>query len=220
MGVIQFGFPKNTAHWLQQHLSLTTFVEGGTFEGKSARAAAAIFERVVTIEKSQALHDAAKQILQPLANVECCHGCTRDHLTSHLSPGERVLFWLDAHWCGGISAGKHDECPLLEELQRINQANLGAHAILIDDARLFTMPPPPPHDLAQWPRLDQIAKAMATETAMYISNDVIMMVPESISSRFSAYLQGTALAKSSAEKNRCLPAEINRLRTWAYRKLQ
>lgn len=220
MGVIQFGFPKNTVRWLQQHLSLTTFVEGGTFEGNSARAAAAIFERVVTIEKSRALHDAARQVLQPLANVECRHGCTRDHLTSHLSPGERVLFWLDAHWCGGISAGKNDECPLLEELQRINLANLGTHAIFIDDARLFTMPPPPPHDPAQWPRLDQIAKAMPKEMAMYINDDVIMIVPESISSRFSPYLQGTALAKIPAEKDSWLSSGVSRLRTWASRKLQ
>ena len=57
--------PLELAGWLRDRMGLTTFLEGGSYRGESARLAAREFPRVVTIELDPALHRAA---------VETCAG--------------------------------------------------------------------------------------------------------------------------------------------------
>jgi hypothetical protein len=47
------------------------------------------------------------------------------------------LFWLDGHFCGGVSAHGDKGTPILEELNLILSHRVKEHVILIDDARLF-----------------------------------------------------------------------------------
>ncbi|MDR1514735.1 MAG: hypothetical protein LBS45_03495 [Synergistaceae bacterium] len=61
----------------------------------------------------------------------------KDVLDGKNSP---MLFWLDAHWSGGDTAGENIQCPLLEELKIILDSN-SSHFILIDDARLILASP-------------------------------------------------------------------------------
>jgi hypothetical protein len=52
---------------------------------------------------------------------------------------------------------------------------------LIDDARLFLAPPPPPHKAEAWPTFEQIKDAAAELRAGYVVGlvgDVIAVVPE------------------------------------------
>ena len=51
--------------------------------------------------------------------------------------GEPVVFWLDAHYSGGVTAKGATECPLERELQIIADHAWHNHIILIDDVRLM-----------------------------------------------------------------------------------
>lgn len=198
MGLITFGFPPDIVLWLRERLKLNVFVEAGTYRGDSALFASNMFCRVITIEKSDLLFIKSKNRLENFANIACYNGCTRDHIVAHLSIGDSPLFWLDAHWSGGVTAGQDDECPILDELYLIFNLGLDSLAILIDDARLFTAPPPKPHDSSQWPRIDQIAKALPDNYAMYLFNDVIYVVPDCVADDFSNFLQNIAATHNSA----------------------
>ena len=197
MGIDRFGAPQDTIGFLQQALGLDTFVEGGTFTGASARAAAATFARVHTVEKSPALLTVARRNLAGLDNVTKHEGDTRDHLPALAGRG-RVLYWLDAHWSGGATYGQGDECPLLEELRLIFGAG-GDCAILVDDARLFLSPPPRPHDPAEWPTLREVAATLPAGWELFVREDVIHLVPPAVVTAFRAYLQELATADAARD---------------------
>ena len=196
MGIQSFGFPSRTVEWLQRNMKIDTFIEAGTFMGGSAKEAANLFDKVITIEKSQGLYLEAQKNLAIISNIKCYYGCTRDHVVSHLLPKDRPLFWLDAHWSGGKTAGEDDECPILDELALIFDKELDDYAVLIDDARLFVCPPPYPHNRKCWPNLARIAKLIPDSYSMYIYDDVVYILPPSISDDFSGFLQ-SVIAKTS-----------------------
>lgn len=189
MGLQTFGFPPEIVIWLSKKLDLNLFVEAGTFHGESALRASKIFPRVITIEKSSFLFVQSSERLRNQSNITCYNGCTREHVTTHLSELDKPLFWLDAHWSGGVTSGQEDECPILDELSLIFAKNLNTFAILIDDARLFTAPPPRPHNSKQWPRIDEIANRIPNGLTMYIFNDVIYILPNHVAEIFSNFLQ-------------------------------
>lgn len=203
MGLQTFGFPPEIVAWLSKRMDLNLFVEAGTFHGESALRASSIFQRVITIEKSNLLFAESSASLKNQGNITCYNGCTRDHVIAHLNELDKPLFWLDAHWSGDVTAGQEDECPILDELSLIFAQGLNSFAILIDDARLFTAPPPRPHDSKQWPRIDEIAKKLPNDLAMYIFNDVIYILPNHIADSFSNFLQDlAALATSPPSKSK------------------
>lgn len=100
------------------------------------------------------------------------------------------IFWLDAHYSGGPTAGFLNECPVLEEIEAI-ATDLDHHFVLIDDARLFINPPPPPHRASDWPPLSQIVAALCTQHPMSITlfEDVILAVPERHGAQVSLLLR-------------------------------
>jgi hypothetical protein len=189
MGLNTFGFPPQIVIWLSKKLDLNIFVEAGTLHGESALRASKIFQRVITIEKSSFLFMQSSERLRSQSNITCYNGCTREHVTAHLSELDNPLFWLDAHWSGGETAGQEDECPILDELSLIFAQGLNSFAILIDDARLFTAPPPKPHDRNQWPRIDELAKLIPDNCLMYIYNDVVYILPDKCENDFSEFMQ-------------------------------
>jgi hypothetical protein len=189
MGLQTFGFPSETVIWLSKLLDLNVFVEAGTFHGESALRASKIFSRVITIEKSSFLFMQSSKRLKRQPNIACYNGCTREHVTTHLRELDNPLFWLDAHWSGGMTSGQKDECPILDELSLIFAKGLNCFAILIDDARLFTAPPPRPHDRNQWPRIDELAKMIPDNCSMYIHSDIIYILPSEFADDFSGFMQ-------------------------------
>lgn len=65
------------------------------------------------------------------------------------------------------------------ELQAV-YANGANHVVLIDDARLFVNPPPPPHRQSDWPKLGDILAFLAQqEPAPYVRvvGDVVVAAP-------------------------------------------
>jgi hypothetical protein len=178
VGIVHQGLPPKLATAARRAVGARTLVETGTNVGNSAALAARLFERVVTIERDRTLHTTAQERHPDLPNVEWVLGDSRDVLPL-LDLSEPTVFWLDGHWSAGDTAGEGDECPLLDELATIGPQ----HAILIDDARLFIQPPPPPHDPGQWPTLDQVMDALK-DREVAIREDVVVALPRRLRSRW------------------------------------
>ena len=177
MGTVHQGIPQQIALELARIHDATVFVETGTFLGATARWAAQHFGRVHTIERSEGLHEQARLGLAALANVTPHLGSSREILPSIVRNlgAQRAVYWLDAHWSGGQTAGEDDECPVLGELAALSTRP--DDIILIDDARLFLSAPPPPHDPSAWPTIADIVRAAPPSSFLQIVDDVIFIVP-------------------------------------------
>jgi hypothetical protein len=178
MGLINFGVPREYVEGLRVAFGIGCFVETGTYGGRTASWAAERFERVITVELSEPLYRRAAAALARFSNVTAIHGDTRREL-ARLAPSlPPAIVWLDAHWCGGPSAGIGDECPLLGEIAALAPAWERLY-VMVDDARYFLAPPPAEHDAAQWPSLAQLVNALNTGEGRFVASfeDVLVSLP-------------------------------------------
>ncbi len=191
MGALHFGLDPRLLEALRKRLPLQIFFETGTYEAGTTAAVAPHFDRVFSAELSPVLADRARQKLAPFKHVEVIQGSSPDILRARI-PALRslsVLYWLDAHWCGGLSGGMTNECPLLNELAAIGRLNDGS-VVLIDDARYFLAPAPPPHKADHWPGLSAIETALrqiSSSHSLWVINDVMIYAPNRIAEDVIAY---------------------------------
>ncbi len=181
MGAITFGIPKELVMHLKRIFNVETFVETGTFKGKTTTWASTQFKNVYTVEFSESLFKDVVKNLSKYSNIKCFFGSSPARLPEILNQLKApAIFWLDAHWCGGSTYGAGDECPLMEEIELvISQKH--QHIIMVDDARLFLKPPSKFHSGDQWPGLDEIVGLLSKRTGFYTfcSEDVIVSIPVS-----------------------------------------
>ncbi|WP_293335749.1 FkbM family methyltransferase [Microcoleus sp. CAWBG58] len=174
------GPPTEIIYKLKQAYGINNFIETGTYQGHTAYWASQVFEQVFTIEYSQDIYQKVTEKYGHIKNIDFLYGDTRNLLQNTVSQLESPsLFWLDAHWSGGLTYGESDECPLLAEIEIINRSDC-EHFILIDDARLFLSPPPPPHSPQQWPDISNILNLLnpgKNSRHIVIVDDVIIAVP-------------------------------------------
>lgn len=193
MGAIRFGVPRELVLWLRDAFRVGVFVETGTNQAETAVWASANFERVFTIEAYGPLYQKAVEAFGNRKNIEFLQGDSRTHIRSLLTLlTEPAIFWLDAHWCGEHTFGKSDECPVVGELELLNSSKL-AHIVLIDDARLFLAPPPPPHECSHWPNITTICKLLSmhnTNRYVAVHDDVIIGVPDVAKPRLIEFIRG------------------------------
>jgi len=118
--------------------SCKILVETGTYLGDMMQAQKENFEKLYSIELSKELWERAVNRFRKDPNVEIINGDSGKVLFT-LVPAfrEPVLFWLDGHYSGGITAKGETECPVFLELDAILIPGAPKHVILIDDARLF-----------------------------------------------------------------------------------
>jgi hypothetical protein len=180
--------------FLIQTFNINTFVETGTCHGETIEKVVTRFKEIHTVELSDELFQNVASKFG--ATVSCRHGFSVEFLKELLPyMGDRsVIYWLDAHYSGGPSAGEHAQCSLLDEIHTINNSRIGnADFILIDDAHVFFSPAAlkPPFDAKQWPSLTQIFDALNEkkrytiilsswqmgERAPVMPEDVIVSVP-------------------------------------------
>lgn len=202
MGIVHPGVPKELALFLRDTANVTVFVETGTYLGDTAAWASRQFKRVITIEASETLANDARARWSHLTNIEFLTGESLDQLRLVVplldSP---TLFWLDAHWSVGNTYGGEKECPLLEEIGALRTVN-NLNILLIDDARLFLAPPPPPHQIAAWPAIVDVLDAIREvipDAYIAVTEDVIIAVPGSLKQDLASYAQGLS-AKHDAER--------------------
>jgi hypothetical protein len=114
-------------------------VETGTFYGDTSFALRNDFERIVSIELDRVLYERAKERLQPYKQITVLQGDSGKVIAGIMKEvSEPVLFWLDAHYSGGITARGELDSPIFAELDVILTHPIRNHVILIDDARDFT----------------------------------------------------------------------------------
>ena len=190
MGLCTFGVPRDYVDALRTACGISCFIETGTYRGETAKWAAQYFERVITIELSEPLYRDAVAALAPFPNVTVLHGDTRPHLESIAHSLPPSIVWLDAHYSTGITAGQGDECPLLGEIAALESC-WQRMFILVDDARYFLAPPPPPHDAGQWPSLRDVVGALdrGPERFVAVFEDVIVSLPPSATATTLRYIR-------------------------------
>ena len=179
MGIISFSIPHKLVQSLSANNNVTNFIETGTYKGNTAIWAAKFFKNVYTIEIFEEFSKAAAARKDATPNIDFIVGDSKTELpklASRLSG--KSMFWLDGHWCSG-AGGKDEECPLIDELIAISK--LQDSIILIDDARCFLGPLPPPHEADHWPRIDEIFSKIAVLFPNHrttVIDDVIVSVPK------------------------------------------
>ena len=174
--------PPQMMRDLRDRYGLKQFVETGTASGRTAMQALAYFDQVTTCELSFAQFCVLKSRLPepppPKRLILLNMDSPRMLRDVFANPGcLPALVWLDAHYCGGPKLGP--ECPLLDELRAVGGTR-GRHVILIDDARLFVNPPPPPHDASQWPTIGEIrelCERLGPTDQMDVIGDIICVTP-------------------------------------------
>lgn len=202
MGIIRMGPPEELVIKLREFFKVDCFVETGTYMGGTAIWASQRFAKVVTIENSPEIYKSTSERLSHIKNIEFLFGHTSVRLDEIVAKLQApAIFWLDAHWSGGLTYGKTDECPILTELEITNRSDF-PHCILIDDARLFTAPPPPPHNTKYWPDITALLAAINSKQGRYtvIVEDIILSVPESARHLVEEYCATPKIAPSPLGK--------------------
>lgn len=189
MGAITFGIPKELVLQLKSIFNIDTFIETGTFKGKTTSWAANNFKSVFTVEFSKVFYDAAVKNLSRYPNIKVFFGSSPNRLPEILEMlSSPAIFWLDAHWCGGSTYGAGDECPLLDEITLVMARNEN-HIIIIDDARLFLKPPSKHHSGDQWPGMNEIVGLLSKKQGYYTfcCEDVIVSIPAEGKEKLQSY---------------------------------
>ena len=179
MGAIHLSPLADLARELARAGNLRDFVETGTYVGHALPWASRSFERVWTVELNRQFQTEAKANNPTLANVTYWLGDSTSELPKIVGELKGpALFWLDAHAGAGFFANE-DICPLVAELDTVLASSF-EHCIIVDDARAFLAPPPPPFDYRKWPSLDQVFAAVARRGGYNIVTiaDVLIIVPE------------------------------------------
>ncbi|WP_299402686.1 hypothetical protein [Acaryochloris sp. IP29b_bin.148] len=207
------GPPCELLEKLKMELSIQNFIETGTYKAETAIRASSIFKNIFTIEFSQKLYNEAIQSHGAIDNIDFRFGNSKEELAKIIPQlNGTSLFWLDAHWSGGVTFGSVDECPLLDELNIINSRCTDS-VILIDDARLFTSPPPLPHNVDQWPDISTVIESLQSYSSkryVVIIEDVIVAVPEHAKTLVKSYCQQVNTKHWEEYKNQSYRSDIKK----------
>lgn len=121
-----------------RRFALRVLVETGTNFGQTVSSAIGTFDTIYSIELDEALWNHASRRFAGRADVRLRRGDSARELSGILAElREPALFWLDAHYSGDGTARGTGDSPIMQELASIAAHQVRAHAILIDDARLF-----------------------------------------------------------------------------------
>jgi hypothetical protein len=97
------------------------------------------FYKIYSIELSNKYYLLNKEQFKEHANVELLEGDSslviKNLVENSLLDNEPILFYLDAHFSGGDTAGEnmYNGCPVLNELEAISNRNVKGDIIFIDD---------------------------------------------------------------------------------------
>ena len=149
------------------------FVETGTYYGFMLRACLGYFDKLISIEIESHFYRRARRIFKDYSNVSVLYGNSGELLPGVLA-GIRCpsLFWLDAHYSGGLTGRAELETPIRRELEAI-LSHPYRHTILIDDANCFDGT----HDYPEIAWIETVARERGGYS-LSVSNNVIRLVAE------------------------------------------
>jgi hypothetical protein len=115
-------------------------IETGTYLGDMVYATKDIFDGIDSIELSPDLYTNAVKRFRHDKHIQIWNGDSSLLLDKIIQPiDEPIIFWLDAHYSGGITArADSGDTPIEKELDTILRKWNEKSIILIDDARCFT----------------------------------------------------------------------------------
>jgi hypothetical protein len=177
MGTLHQGPLASLAGDLAAKYRIGEFVETGTFEGDCCSWAVRLFPSVTTIEINEGYFLAARAKFGSLP-IRFLLGDSATLLPQVVADlAGPALFWLDGH-SGGGHFGPDDNCPLLAELGAIARSPF-EHFIIVDDARAFLAPPPPPFIPERWPTILEVLQAARRSVPYYcvVIEDAVICVP-------------------------------------------
>ncbi len=167
---------RRTVREYAARYSAVDFVETGTYLGEMTASMLRRFEHLYSIELSDVLFKKAVTRFARHANVKILHGDSAT-LIGRVLPEctGRTLFWLDAHWSGGITARGNTDTPIVDELDQILGGATGDPVILVDDARCFV-------GRNGYPTIEELRERVARLRPAYtltVDRDIIRIVPPS-----------------------------------------
>lgn len=179
------GGPLPPPHALKAHtvrkyakqFGVSTFIETGTYLGDMVTAVYDTFETIFSIELDMSLYTQARAKFAASPKVHISQGDSSTILNQILPRLKGpCLFWLDAHFSGGITARTNRDTPVVQELECIFACGSVEPVILVDDARLFRHDQKDPILDEYWPSLDDLEKlvrARRRDYVYYIKDDII-----------------------------------------------
>ena len=153
---------------------LRIFIETGTFFGDMLADLQNNFDQLTSIELDLSLAAKARQRFHHEAKIRILQGDSGLKLAEEITALEQpALFWLDAHFSGGVTAAGDSDTPILAELHDIFAAPLLEHVILIDDARLFGTAP----DYPSLPQINELVLSHRPGWIVTVETDIIRIEP-------------------------------------------
>jgi hypothetical protein len=153
---------------------LNVLVETGTFKGEMLECQLANFKQLISVELDEELYRAARARFAAHPQVQLLQGDSGVKLAEAIKDlKEPALFWLDAHYSFGLTAGRGTDAPIFKELSCLTGRQEFRDAILIDVARLFGW------DFG-YPSLRKVKRFVAShwpERRFYVESDIICIVP-------------------------------------------
>ena len=173
-----FGYPVPSHHLVKEHIireykkkyNFNILIETGTCYGDMIESQKNNFKKVISIELDPNLFINAKKRFEKTTNVSIFQGDSSIILPQIIKDlNEPALFWLDAHYSGGITAKGTKNSPIIEEINAIFNKSKFNHIILIDDARSF-------YKLKDYPTIEKLTKLVKSKNSKYklkVKDDII-----------------------------------------------
>ena len=153
---------------ISQQYNCQIFVETGTFLGATTMEMLNHFKQLFTIELSNDLFKRAQNKFSKYKHVTTLHGDSGKVLFDIIDKiDSTVLFWLDGHYSGGITAKGDIACPIFKELEAIFQLENVEYVLMIDDARCFSSSVD-----ADYPSIENLEKFVNEKSPLKMTLDV------------------------------------------------
>jgi hypothetical protein len=151
------------------------FIETGTYKGEMVESVQDVFEKIYSIELDKTLFERAQEKFSRSNHIHVRQGDSGKILADILKDiSGKTLFWLDAHYSGGITASGEQETPVIKELKTILNASHFGDVILIDDARSFVGDNAYP----SIPDLRKMILSKRPQVIIEVEDDIIHILPK------------------------------------------
>ena len=158
----------------QKKSGYAVLVETGTYKGDMVYTQMNYFREIYSIELAEYYYTRAVKRFKKYPQVHLFHGDSAKILKTVLNKiKEPVVFWLDGHYSGGMTAKGEEECPIWGELDAIFPISY-PHVLMIDDARCFT-------GKDGYPTLDELKSYLNKQSVSYtfaVENDIVRVCLE------------------------------------------
>lgn len=168
---------QQTVREYASRFPVTVFIETGTYLGFMTAAVSHQFSVIYSIELDPLLWARARRKFKRYRHINIIQGdsaCVLPNILNGIS--EPCLFWLDAHYSGGLTTRSELQTPIIVELNQIlshARRNRLKHILLIDDARGFD-------GRNDYPTLEAVHKLFAEANLNYVfdvKDDIIRAHP-------------------------------------------